>query len=133
MAKDKHEHQPDSLLKTIFETIRLVLVIIGLTGLSIEIFRDDGILTRIFSGMISSRLGLASIPITLIVLFLLNRWLVSHSGTEEHSRTGDLPLYFMMSVGATFVFNFLADAYWPSLHQTILQLWLPIRHAVFGI
>ena len=133
MATDKSGHQPDSIFKTLAGIIRITLVIIGLVGLSVEIFRDDGLLTSIFSAMISSRVDLALIPITLIVLFLLNRWVVSHSGTEEHSIRGDIPLYFMMSVGATFVFNFLAEAYWPSLHAAILHLWLPIRHAIFGI
>lgn len=133
MAKDKPEFQPDSVFKTLASIIRLTLVAIGLAGLSVEIFRDDGLLKNIFSGMISSRFGLASIPIVLIAVFLLNRWLVAYSHEQQHSSKGDIPLYVMMAIGGFFVLNPLIDTYWPSFKAAVQSFWAPIRHFLFGI
>lgn len=98
--------KPDSLLNTLVATVRFGLVFLGLIGLSVEIFRDNGWLKQLFGKMISSQIGLASIPIAIIVLFLVNRWLSSAAKGKTVTR-GDWPLYLMMAIGAFFLFNLL--------------------------
>lgn len=98
----KHR-SPDSLLHTLVAVGQLLMVLIGLIGLSVEIFRDNGWLKQLINKLISSPAGLASIPIAIVVLYFFNRWLTTAS--DGSVSKGDLPLYIMMAIGAYFLFN----------------------------
>ena len=107
MAKrNSDSNKPDSLLATVAAVGRIGLVIIGLIGLSVEIFRDNGWLKQLISKLLASSLGLAAIPIAILVLYIANRWLSSGSDGKASAK-GDLPLYLMMAVGAFFLFNLI--------------------------
>jgi ABC-type phosphate transport system permease subunit len=94
----------DSLLETILATIRLGLCLIGIIGLSVETFRDDGWLKRALSSLINSESVLIAIPLIFIGLFLINR-LLSAPTSEKTTWVGDLPLYLMMGIGVFFLFK----------------------------
>lgn len=96
---------PDSLLQTIVAVIQVILVIIGLLGISFDIFRDHGILKQLLGHMIKSQLGLASIPVLLIGLYIANRAMSSPTDGKE-SFIGNMPLYLMMSVGLYYVYQY---------------------------
>lgn len=107
MAKrNSSSNKPDSLLATLAAAGRIGLVIIGLIGLSVEIFRDNGWLKQLLGKLFSSSLGLAAIPIAIIVIYFVNRWLSSASDGKASAK-GDLPLYLMMAIGAFFLFNLI--------------------------
>jgi hypothetical protein len=106
MAKrNSNSSKPDSLLATLAAVGRFGLMIIGLIGLSVEIFRDNGWLHQLLGKLFSSSLSLAAIPIAILVIYLVNRWLSASDG--KASVKGDLPLYFMMAIGAFFLFNLI--------------------------
>ncbi|HEY8118548.1 MAG TPA: hypothetical protein VIE91_04855 [Methylophilaceae bacterium] len=102
MGKDT---SPDSLLHTIIAISRLLLMLIGIIGLSVEIFRDNGWLNQLLAKILSSPAGLISVPIGLAVLYFFNRWLTTAS--DGSISKGDLPLYLMMAIGAYFLFNLI--------------------------
>lgn len=104
MAKRNNSNKPDSMLFTVAAAGRIGLVIIGLIGLSVEIFRDNGWLKQLLGKLFSSSLGLAIIPVAIIVIYFVNQWLSSTSDGKASAK-GDLPLYLMMAIGAFFLFN----------------------------
>jgi membrane protein insertase Oxa1/YidC/SpoIIIJ len=104
--RNSNSSKPDSLLATLAAVGRISLVIIGLIGLSVEIFRDNGWLNKLLGKLFSSSVSLAIIPIAILVIYFVNRWLSSASDGKA-SVKGDLPLYLMMAIGAFFLFNLI--------------------------
>jgi len=100
----KNSSKPDSLFLTLGALLQISLVLLGIIGLSIDFFRGNGLLKRILGDLISSRLGLASIPILLLVLYIANRMLSSPTDGKE-SFIGNLPLYLMMSFGLYYLYQ----------------------------
>lgn len=98
--------KPDSLVETILATIRLGLCLLGIIGLSVETFRDDGWLKRGLSSLIDSESLLVAIPLIFIGLFLVNR-LLSAPTNAKTTWVGDLPLYLMMGIGGFFLFKLI--------------------------
>jgi membrane protein insertase Oxa1/YidC/SpoIIIJ len=56
--------------------------------------------------MFASSLGMASIPIVIAVLYILNRWMSTSDG-KASSGKGNLPLYIMMAIGAFFLYRLI--------------------------
>jgi len=102
-AKNK-DIKPDSLLSNIAAVGKLGLVLIGLVGIALEFFREDGWLKTILGKIFQSTTSMMSIPVILLVLWLLNRWM-SGSSKGETAKSGDLPMYIMMATGAYYLFR----------------------------
>ncbi|MGZ8252536.1 MAG: hypothetical protein ACXW1P_08530 [Methylophilaceae bacterium] len=98
--------KPDTLLKTITSVASVALLMVGIIGIAVEFFRDDGWLRQLLSKMLDSNMGLASIPVIIVALYLLNRWASSAADGKASSR-GNLPLYIMMAIGAFFLFRLI--------------------------
>jgi hypothetical protein len=98
-------NKQDSVFTTLAAVGRLGLMLIGLIGLSVEIFRDKGWLKQLLGKMLDSPLGLASFPIAIVILYLLNLWLSGASNGKVAK--GDFPMYFMMAVGAFFLYELI--------------------------
>lgn len=98
--------KPDSIIETILASIRLGLCLLGIIGLSVETFRDDGWLKRALSSLFNSESLLVAIPLIFIGLFLVNR-LLSAPTDGKSTWVGDLPLYLMMGIGIFFLFKLL--------------------------
>jgi hypothetical protein len=98
------DDRPDSLKKIIISVVQFGLMLIGLIGIAIEFFRDNGLLQKIISKMVNSPIGLFSFPLLLVVLYLINRWMSGKTDGKASER-GNLPMYLMMAIGAYFVFN----------------------------
>jgi len=103
MAEQKH---PDSLAKVMVALFQVGLVLVGLIGLSVEFFRDNGILKQTLNKMLNSSLGLWSIPLAILALYILNKWINSQSSGKA-SKRGNLPMYLMMAIGAFFTFRLI--------------------------
>ncbi len=99
------ETKSDNLLATLFAIVRLALLLIGIIGLSISVFRDDGWLTQLLAKMFSSTMGMVSIFLLIFAAYGLNRWMTSP--TRKASSRGDLPLYIMMTIGAFYLFRLI--------------------------
>lgn len=98
--------KPESIIETILASIRLGLCLLGIIGLSVETFRDDGWLKRALSSLINSESVLIAVPLIFIGLFLLNR-LMSAPTDGKSTVIGDLPLYLMMGIGIFFLFKLI--------------------------
>lgn len=103
---EKNENiRPDSLLKTLSSLGQFALVIVGLIGISVEFFRDNGILKQLLAKMFSTT---TTMVVSLVLigagLFLINRWSSSAvDGTA--TKRGNLPMYIMMAIGVYFLFR----------------------------
>ena len=99
------QQKPDNLLTTLVAVARIGLMIIGIIGLAVEIFRDDGWLKQLFAKMADSPANLIAIPVVIIVLYFVNGWISVNS--DKKSAKGDLPLYVMMAIGVFFLFHLI--------------------------
>jgi len=52
-------------------------------------------------------MGLLFIPVAVLFVFLLNRWMLSPDAGPESGR-GNLPLYVLMAVGAYYLFKLIS-------------------------
>ncbi len=101
MANPKHG-KPDTLLKTIMASVQVGLMLLGIIGIAVEIFRDQGMIKKWLSPLFSSASSLAGGVIIAFLLYLFWRWLNSApKGTR--TRRGDIPMYLMMGVGIFFL------------------------------
>lgn len=98
--------KPESTLSSIVAVARIGIMLVGITGLAMELFRDDGWLKNVFSKLFESTTNMMLIPVIIFVLWLLNRWLTS-TNKPETSKSGDLPMYAMMAIGAYYSFKLL--------------------------
>jgi hypothetical protein len=98
--------KPDTLLKTIIASAQMGLVLLGIIGIAVEIFRDQSMIKRWLSQLFSSGSSLAGGAIIAFLLYLFWRWLNSApKGTR--TRRGDIPMYLMMGVGIFFLLRLL--------------------------
>jgi len=96
-------NKPDSLLDTIFAVSRFGLMLIGIIGISVELFRDNGWLKQLIGKAFSSPSALLLIPLVIGALYVLDKIISNAAGTA--SKKGDIPLYIMMAIGAFFLFR----------------------------
>lgn len=103
-AKNK-DIQPESKLSVLLATIRMALVLVGIAGIAIELFRENGWLSTLFGKLFASTTSMLLIPVIIFVMWFLNRW-ISSPHKSETKKSGDFPMYIMMAVGAYFLFRF---------------------------
>lgn len=98
--------QADTPLKTIISGAGMVLLLIGLIGIAMEFFKDDGWLKTALAWLFDSTTHMMFIPVIFVVLWLLNRWM-SSAALGEKKKSGDLPMYIMIAVGLFYVFRLI--------------------------
>jgi hypothetical protein len=98
--------KPESNLGTALAFGRMALMLVGIVGLALELFRDDGWLQKAFAKLFESTTTLMFIPVIIFVLWLLNRWMSSASKSET-KKSGDVPMYIMMAVGVYYVYRLI--------------------------
>lgn len=105
MAKDKYEDKKaDSLVDTILAVGRVGLMLVGIIGIAVEMFREDGLLKRWIKSLFSSTEGLMTAVVIAVVVYFFWRWL-NAAPDGKASKRGDIPMYAMMAVGAFFLFR----------------------------
>lgn len=105
MAKDKYEDKKaDSTVDTILAVARVGLMLVGLIGIAVEMFREDGLLKRWLKSLFSSTEGFITALVIVVVLYFFWRWINDAPGGNA-SKRGDIPMYAMMAVGAFFLFR----------------------------
>jgi hypothetical protein len=109
--KLKNGSRPDSLLSIILSVAQLLLVVIGLIGISVEFFRDKGWLKQTLSAILNTSIStlIVALPVVLMVFLVGKSWMNSQSERETSSLAGDVMLYFMMLVGAWFIFSYISS------------------------
>ncbi|MCB5187091.1 hypothetical protein LG200_03600 [Methylobacillus caricis] len=104
--KTKPYDKPDSLSATLLAISRFGLMMLGIIGIAVELFRDDGWLKQAFSKLLSSPAGMIAIPVIILLMYLANRWFTAPR-RGELTRRGDIPLYIMMGIGGFFLYRLL--------------------------
>jgi hypothetical protein len=99
------QSKPDSLVDTLLAVGRFGLMLLGIIGISVEIFRDNGWLKQLIGKAFDSPGTLLLIPLTIGALYLLDKTITNAAGTA--SKKGDIPLYIMMAIGAFFLFRLI--------------------------
>lgn len=107
MAKDPYENKKaDSTLDTVLSVGRVGLMLLGIIGIAVEIFREDGLLKRWLKSLFSSTEGLVTGLVIAVVLYIFWRWL-NAAPDGKATKRGDIPLYAMMAVGAFFLYRLI--------------------------
>lgn len=104
-AKNK-DIKPESLLSNIAAVAKMGLMIVGIIGIAMEFFKSDGVLSTLLSKLFQSTTTMLFIPVIIFVLWLLNR-MMSSSKKGETNKSGDLPMYVMMAIGAFYLFRLI--------------------------
>lgn len=102
MSKPTNNSKPDSLPKTVIALMQMGLMLIGIVGIAVEVFRDQGIIQQLLSRMFSSGSSLAGGLFVLFLLYLFWRW-INSAPSGSRSRRGDIPMYLMMGIGIFFL------------------------------
>ncbi|HYD34169.1 MAG TPA: hypothetical protein VEA39_06310 [Methylophilaceae bacterium] len=97
------DSKPDTLLSTLAAVGRFGLMLLGIIGISVEIFRDNGWLKQLIGKAFASPGTLLFIPLAIGALFLLDKVITDAAG--KASKKGDIPLYIMMAIGAFFLYR----------------------------
>lgn len=97
------DSKPDSLLSTLAAVSRFGLMLLGIIGISVEIFRDNGWLKQLIGKAFTSPGTLLLIPLAIGALYLLNKVITDAAGAG--SKKGDIPLYLMMAIGGFFLYR----------------------------
>lgn len=98
----------DSPLSNILAVGQLVLMILGITGLSLEVFREHGWLQNLFNQLFQSSTSMLIIPVIIFGLWSVNRWFTSPNKSET-AKHGDVPMYVMMAVGSYYLFKLITS------------------------
>jgi len=96
--------KPESKASVLAATIRMGLMLVGITGLALELFREDSWLSTLMSKLFESTTSMLMIPVIILALWVVNKW-VSSPNKSETKKSGDLPMYFMMAVGVFYLFR----------------------------
>lgn len=99
---------PESHLSSILAILRMGLMMVGIFGITFEMFRENGWISKLFGDLINSTGSLLLGVLALLGLWLLNRWFSSPSKSEA-SRVGDIPMYVMMAVGVYYIYRLITS------------------------
>ncbi|OIR00061.1 hypothetical protein GALL_178820 [mine drainage metagenome] len=95
---------PESKRSVLYSVISMGLMLIGIVGIALELFREDGWLKMLLHKIFQSTTNMMAIPVIILVLWLLNRWMTSPNKSEM-SKNGDFPMYVMMAIGAYYSYK----------------------------
>lgn len=98
--------EADSLLKTLASVGGLILMLVGIAGIAMEFFKQGGWLKTALSWLFDTTTHMMLIPVIIFVLWLVNR-MMSSPNPDKSKKSGNIPMYAMMAVGAFYVFRFL--------------------------
>lgn len=97
---------PNSKVSTAVSIVSFLLMVIGLIGLGVELFKDGSMIQSWIGSLFESNTGLFLIPIIVAAAWFFNRLTSSPSKTEK-SKAGDIPMYIMMAIGAFYVIRII--------------------------
>jgi hypothetical protein len=97
----------DTPLKTAISVAGMGLMMVGILGIGLEFFKDDGALGTIWDWLWDDTSHLIAIPAVIFALWLFNNWITS-SAKGEIKKAGNTPMYIMMAIGAFYLYRFIS-------------------------
>lgn len=99
----------DTIVDVILAVGQVVLIVIGLAGISVQLFSDRGLLTGLLHKltMLHPATILAAIVSLIVIFSLVKKMFKATKGDRSTSAYGNLLMYMMMGIGAYFVLLFL--------------------------
>ncbi len=94
--------KPESKASVLIAVIRVGLMLAGIIGIALELFREDGWISTLLGKLFESTTSMLMIPVIILVLWLLNNW-ISSNNKSETKKSGDLPMYIMMAIGVYYL------------------------------
>lgn len=109
-ASEKPKQKPESLLSVLKAGAQFVLMVMGIIGLAILIFSEDGWLATFMGKLtqIDSFGPLLIIPLAIMAIYIARVWFEKTFGKSSAAMTGNLAMYVMMAIGAFFLFRLLS-------------------------
>lgn len=98
--------KPETAMTSIIAAAKMGLMILGLVGIAIELFKDEGWLKTLLAKLFESTTTMLFIPVIIFVFWLLNRMMTSNNKGEVN-KSGDLPMYVMMGIGFYYLFRII--------------------------
>lgn len=98
--------RPESISRTIISTAAFLLMVIGIIGTALDVFKEDGLFKQALLYLFQSTMTMLLIPLIILALWLLNRWISAPNKTET-KKSGNFPMYIMMLLGAYYLFQFV--------------------------
>ena len=105
----REQHKTDTLIDTLLAIGQFLLILMGLIGISVQIFGDQGVLNRLLTKLmaIESLTAVVALPFLFVIFVVFKSWFVKTKGDEATSAYGNFLMYVMMAVGAFFIFRYL--------------------------
>jgi hypothetical protein len=97
----------DTPLKTALSVVGMGLMMVGILGLALEFFKENGALRQIWDWLWEDTTHLIAIPAVIFALWLFNNWITS-SAKGEIKKAGNTPMYIMMAIGAFYLYRFIS-------------------------
>lgn len=99
--------KPESKRSVFISIVQMALMLIGIAGIAMELFRDNGILQLALQKIFQSTTSMLSIPVIIFVFWFINR-LTTSPNKSEMAKGGDLPMYIMMAIGVYYVYRLVS-------------------------
>ena len=96
----------DTPLKTVLSVVGMGLMVLGLFGIAVDFFKDDGVFKSALSWLFDSTEHMLLIPVIALVLWFLNK-MMSSTNPNESKKSGNIPMYAMMLVGVFYIYRFI--------------------------
>ena len=71
------QKKSDNLLSTLAAIARIGLMLIGIAGIAVEIFRDNGWLKQLLRKIFDSSMGIVYVLLGIAAIYILNRWMAT--------------------------------------------------------
>lgn len=94
----------ESKFSVLIAILRMGLMLTGIIGIALEMFRENGWLSKMLGKLFESTTTMMFIPLIIFIIWLVNRW-ISSPNKSATKKSGDVPMYIMMGVGAYYLFR----------------------------
>jgi hypothetical protein len=96
----------ESKLSVLLAFLRVILTLVGIFGISYELFREHGWLSMLLGNIVNPNANMLIVALVLVGLWQLYRW-SSATHKQDKVNVGDILMYAMMAVGMYYSYHLL--------------------------
>ena len=94
----------DNPLDTLKSAVALILMILGLVGIGVGLFKKNSPIILAFAWVFEKNSHIVVIPLALGAFWLFDK-MTSSPSPSENKKAGNLPMYIMMALGAYYLYK----------------------------